>query len=188
TKHPSTDQVANYGDLQGSLRLGQRFQIDYALSFNNTINGVGFVDKNSTNDSIIFAKRNVNILENILSTSYVLNNKTSISLRVRHNWAGDRNKIYYLLQHDGSLQDYPTYNKNMDQNYNAFTVDMIFRWNFAPGSELVMAWKNAAYAIQDVVVDSYWNNLRDTWLNQSNSLSIKVLYYIDYNNLKKKKK
>ncbi|HEY5589953.1 MAG TPA: DUF5916 domain-containing protein, partial [Paludibacter sp.] len=47
TKHPSTDQVANYGDLQGSLRLGQRFQIDYALSFNNTINGVGFVDKNS---------------------------------------------------------------------------------------------------------------------------------------------
>ena len=188
TKHPSTDQVANYGDLQGSLRLGQRFQIDYALSFNNTINGVGFVDKNSTNDSIIFAKRNVNILENILSTSYVLNNKTSISLRVRHNWAGDRNKIYYLLQHDGSLQDYPTYNKNMDQNYNAFTVDMIFRWNFAPGSELVMAWKNAAYAEKDVVVDSYWNNLRDTWLNQSNSLSMKVLYYIDYNNLKKKKK
>ena len=188
TKHPSTDQVANYGDLQGSLRLGQRFQIDYALSFNNTINGVGFVDKNSANDSIIFAKRNVNILENILSTSYVLNNKTSISLRVRHNWAGDRNKIYYLLQHDGSLQDYPTYNKNMDQNYNAFTVDMIFRWNFAPGSELVMAWKNAAYAEKDVVVDSYWNNLRDTWLNQSNSLSMKVLYYIDYNNLKKKKK
>ena len=188
TKHPSTDQVANYGDLQGSLRLGQRFQIDYALSFNNTINGVGFVDKNSTNDSIIFAKRNVNILENILSTSYVLNNKTSISLRVRHNWAGDRNKIYYLLQHDGSLQDYPTYNKNMDQNYNAFTVDMIFRWNFAPGSELVIAWKNAAYAIQDVVVDNYWTNLRDTWLNQSNSLSMKVLYYIDYNNLKKKKK
>jgi len=188
TKHPSTDQVANYGDLQGSLRLGQRFQIDYALSFNNTINGVGFVDKNSANDSIIFAKRNVNILENILSTSYVLNNKTSISLRVRHNWAGDRNKIYYLLQHDGSLQDYPTYNKNMDQNYNAFTVDMIFRWNFAPGSELVIAWKNAAYAIQDVVVDNYWTNLRDTWLNQSNSLSMKVLYYIDYNNLKKKKK
>jgi len=188
TKHPSTDQVANYGDLQGSLRLGQRFQIDYALSFNNTINGVGFVDKNSTNDSIIFAKRNVNILENILSTSYVLNNKTSVSLRVRHNWTGDRNKIYYLLQHDGSLQDYPTYNKNMDQNYNAFTVDMIFRWNFAPGSELVMAWKNAAYAEKDVVVDSYWNNLRDTWLNQSNSLSMKVLYYIDYNNLKKKKK
>ena len=80
-----------------------------------------------------------------------------------------------------------TYTENKDQNYNAFTVDTMLKWNFAPGSELVMAWKNAAFADQNRVETNYWNNLRNTWLNQSNSLSVKVLYYIDFNSLKKKK-
>lgn len=187
SQQPTTDQFANLGDAEVNLRIGQHYQIDYQFSFNNTINGIGFVDKISANDSIIFAKRNVKTLENIISTSYVLNNKSSFSLRLRHNWTGAKNKIYYLLQPDGNLTPAQTYTQNKDQNYNAFTVDMIFRWNFAPGSELVLAWKNAACSENNMVINNYWNNVRDTWLNQSNSLSMKVLYYIDYNNLKKKK-
>lgn len=187
TDHPTTDLYEDYGDAEATLRLGQRFQIYYALSFNNTINGIGYVDKNGANDSIYFAKRNVTTLENILSSSFVLNNKTSLNLRVRHYWRGADNDIYYLLQQDGALKNDPSYLKNKDQNYNAFTIDMIFKWNFAPGSEFAFAWKNAAFADRDAVIVRYWNNLRDTWLNQSNSVSLKVLYYIDYNNLKKKK-
>ena len=80
----------------------------------------------------------------------------------------------------------PSFSENKDQNYNAFTIDMIFRWNFAPGSELALAWKNAALADHDIVTNNYLTNLKDTWLNQSNSVSLKVLYYIDYNNLKRK--
>ena len=187
TKHPSNGQYANYGDLETSLRIGQRFQIDYSFNFNNTLNGFGFVDKSSANDSIIFAKRNVNTLENILSTSYVFNNTTSISLRLRHYWTGDKNNNFYLLDKNGSLNDNPSYSQNKDQNYNAFTIDMLFKWNFAPGSELDIAWKNAAYTNNDVVINNYWENVHNTWLNQRNSLSLKVLYYIDYNNLKKHK-
>jgi len=186
--HPSTDEYSNYGDAQANLRIGQRFQIDYQFTFNSTINGIGFVDKNSSNSDIIFAKRNVHTIQNIISTSYVLNNKSSFSMRVRHYWSGAKNKSYYLLEPDGNLTEDLTYTQNKDQNYNAFTVDMIFRWNFAPGSELIMAWKNAAYAVQNDVINNYWENMQDTWLNQSNSLSLKVLYYIDYNNLKKKNK
>jgi len=188
TTHPSTDEFANYGDAEANLRIGQHYEIEYEFSFNSTINGTGFVEKNNSNTAIIFAKRNVHTIENIVSTSYVLNNKSSFSLRARHYWSGAKNKSYYLLNPNGTLTEDPTYTQNKDQNYNAFTVDMIFRWNFAPGSELVMAWKNAAYAVQNEVINNYWENMRDTWLNQSNSLSLKVLYYIDYNNLKKKKK
>jgi len=184
---PTIRQYANFGDFQATLRVGQRFQFDYLFSFYNSINERGFVDKNSSNDSIVFAKRNVNSLENILSTSYILSNKASLSLRVRHYWSGALNKNYYLLQQNGSLNDYPNYAQNKDQNYNAFTLDMILSWNFAPGSELVCAWKNSAYADQNNFTNSYWTNLHDTWMNQLNSLSVKVLYYIDYNKFKKKK-
>jgi hypothetical protein len=184
SKHLTTDEFANYGDLEGNLRIGQRYQIDYLFSFNNTINGVGYVDEVATD--IIFAKRNVNTIQNVITTSYVLNNKSSFSLRIRHYWSGANNKSYYLLQPDGSMLIDPSYTENQNQNYNAFTVDMLFRWNFAPGSEMVIAWKNAAYACQSDIIGNYWDNLHNTWLNQSNSISLKVLYYIDYNNLNKR--
>lgn len=188
TMIPSSDQFGNYGDIQATLRIGHQFELNYAFSFNNTTNGVGFVDKNNANDSIIFAKRNVRSLENILSSSYILSNKASLNLRVRHYWSGAMNKKYYLLDQNGSLTDYPAYSQNKNQNYNAFTVDMIFVWNFAPGSELDCSWKNAAFTDQSDYVNNYWTNLHNSWLNQLNSLSVKILYYIDYNKLRKKKK
>jgi ABC-type transporter MlaC component len=97
------------------------------------------------------------------------------------------NKSYYLLQQDGSLKDDPAYSQNKNQNYNAFSIDMIFTWNFAPGSELSCAWKTAALTDQSEYVDNYWINLHNSYLNQLNSFSVKVLYYIDFNSLKKKK-
>jgi len=185
-KQLTTDQRVDYGDVQATLRVGQRFEFNYSLGLNITTNGAGFVDKNNSNDSIIFAKRNVNSLENILTTSYILSNKANLSLRVRHYWSGALNKSYYLLQQNGSLADYPSYSQNKDQNYNAFTVDMIFTWNFAPGSELACSWKNAALSNQTEYVGNYWTNLHNSGLNQTNSLSVKILYYIDYNKLKNK--
>ncbi|MFY9154272.1 MAG: DUF5916 domain-containing protein [Prolixibacteraceae bacterium] len=187
SKQPSTDQFSDFGDLEANLRLGQQFRMNYGLSFNNTMNGVGFVDKNSAEDSVTFAKRNVYTFSNILSSSYVINNKASLRLRIRHYWSGAENKIYYLLQGDGSLKTDPLYSENMNQNYNAFTIDLIFRWIFAPGSEMSVAWKSSSYTNEDQVIRNYFDNLSNTWLNQANSLSLKVLYYIDYNNLKRKK-
>jgi hypothetical protein len=187
TNQPTTDQYSNYGDASADMRVGQHFDFNYTFSFNYTVNGVGYVDKNSAEDSIIFAKRNVSTLSNIFAASYVITNKASLSLRVRHYWSGVVIKDYYLLQTDGRLKDYPTYPENKDQNYNAFTIDMLFRWIFAPGSELSLAWKSSSYADQDLVIENYWSNLQNSWLNKANSISLKVLYYIDYNSLKKKK-
>jgi len=183
----SIRQYANFGDINTTLRVGQRLEFNYSFSFNNSINENGFVDVNLSNDSIVFAKRNVYSLENIFSTSYILSNKASVTLRARHYWSGAANKKFYLLEQNGSLIDNQSYQQNMDQNYNAFTIDMDFRWNFAPGSELVCAWKSASMANQNRFNDNYIKNLNNTWLGQTSSLSVKVLYYIDFNSFKKKK-
>lgn len=176
-------------DIEGNanLRIGQRFEIEYGLNNINSANERGFVYYNSSEDSIIFSKRNVSTYVNTLSTSYILSNKASLNLRARHYWSGVANKNYYLLQNDGSLVDFNAYSENKDQNYNAFTIDIIFRWIFAPGSELSLAWKTLSYSNENEVIYKYSTNLQKAWLNQSNSVSLKVLYYIDYNNFKKKK-
>lgn len=185
--HTDTEQNRYSGQISASWRLGQKFNLNYTFDFQNNHNQFGYTAKNDDESIITFAQRDVLTRQNILSLGYVMNNKASIKLRARHYWSGCENIAFFQLQADGSLNSDPLYNENEDQNYNAFTVDMSFRWIFAPGSELIAAWKNAAYHESEAFVSNYRKNLEQTWADQTNTLSLKVLYYIDYNNLRRKK-
>jgi hypothetical protein len=187
-KQPDTDQRYQNGDFYVGVRIGKRYQLSYSARFENQINDRGFVDMTDNQDTIYFTKRNVRTFENVLGASYVFNNKAGINLRIRHYWSGAGNKEFFQLQEDGLLAEDLAYNENRDENYNAFNIDLVFRWIFAPGSELSLAWKNSILNSNDKVVRNYWNNFERTWKSdQTNSFSIKILYYIDYNSLRRKK-
>ena len=74
-----------------------------------------------------------------------------------------------------------------DINYNAFTIDMVFRWVFLPGSELNLVWKNSIFTSDSEVSANYWNTLNNTLKNgPTNSFSLKLIYWLDTLSLKKK--
>jgi hypothetical protein len=176
------------GDASVNVRLGMRLLLNYSIAFSNDNNYWGFVSKTTNNDTIHFAVRDISMFENVVSSTYALTNNISFNLRIRHYWSGAANKHYYILQKDGSLKSDPLYLRNHDSNYNAFNIDMIFRWIFAPGSELTFAWKNAIYNSNNIVNTDYFINFDKTLkADQINSFSIKMLYYIDYNWLRRKK-
>ena len=82
-----------------------------------------------------------------------------------------------------SAEPWITYGRNRDNTYNAFNVDAVYSWWFAPGSEMSLVWKDAI-ATSRQASDArlpYFSNLQ-SMLNapQNNSLSVKVLYYLDY--------
>ena len=185
---PDTDQHDNQGNLNINVRIGKRFQLYYGTGLENNINNRGFVDMTDGEDTIYFARRDIKTIESVFGTSYALSNKAGFDLRVRHYWSGVINKDYYQLQQDGSLVHNPDYVEDNNENYNAFNVDLVFRWIFAPGSELTIAWKNSILDSRNKVMENYFDNLSKTWKSdQTNSFSVKILYYIDYNNLRKKK-
>ena len=187
TRVLSTDEYRNDGDVNLNVRIGKRCQLYYGFRFDNAINNRGFVDKTESEDTIYFARRDVRTIENTILASYSFTNNASLSLRIRHYWSGAENKEYFQLKEDGSLEPDLDYLQNQDQNYNAFNVDMIFRWIFAPGSEFTFSWKNSIYTDGENVNPDYFDNLSNTWhSDQINSLSVKILYYIDYNSLRKK--
>ena len=65
---------------------------------------------------------------------------------------------------------------------------MVYRWVFAPGSELSLVFKSNLTAFDGDVASSYLDNFENTLqAAQTKSISLKVLYYIDYLSLKKKK-
>ena len=137
---------------------------------------------------IIFGRRKVNTFENILGAKYNFNNMMGITLRVRHYYSSVYNKEFFTLQQDGLLKPNSSFNQNVDQNANFFNVDMVYTWQFAPGSFINIVWKNAVFNYTDIVEESYIKNLGNTIeADQNNNISLKVIYFLDYLQLKKKK-
>jgi hypothetical protein len=68
---------------------------------------------------------------------------------------------------------------------------MFYTWDFLPGSRITVAWKNALG--NEVVIDgrrygNYIKNFQQMFNNpHSNEFSIKVVYFLDYLQLKKKR-
>jgi hypothetical protein len=90
---------------------------------------------------------------------------------------------------DGSLQKNTTFNRNVNQNYNIFNIDAVFTWEFAPGSFVNLVWKNAADNFNRVVDEGYFKNFNNTMkADDNNNLSLKVIYFLDYLQLRRKKK
>ena len=99
------------------------------------------------------------------------------------------NLEFYTLNDKGYLDPNYAYAQNKNQNVNYFNVDMVYSWRFAPGSELSVVWKNSIYEAVDQIRKGYFDNLEETFnAPQNNTISFKILYYIDYQKLPRKKK
>ena len=121
----------------------------------------------------------------MLSVFYAFNSKMNLSFRLRHYWAKVGYDGYFTLEEDGTLSP-ASYDINHDLNYNAFNIDLTYRWNFARGSEILFNWKNAIATTAGQLGVPYWANLKHTLQSpQINSFSIKFIYYFDYFDVKK---
>lgn len=173
-----------FQNLRISDKLALGLDLSYAPSFNYT-NWVGFNGPQS-----VFSRYNRNTVENSFDAKYSFNNRMGINVGVRHYWSDRRNKEFFALNNSGYLNPYTGPQlKNVDRNYNVFNIDLVYTWNFRPGSELSVTYKNAAETSERFFTKRYNRNLENVLSSpQNNSLSIKLLYYIDYLDLFKKKK
>jgi hypothetical protein len=169
-----------------NYRFSDKFSVGQELSYRPSYNETGFTD--IVGDTIIFARRNRNTVENVLKWKYNFNNKSGITFRARHYWSKVQNQEFFTLNRDGTLLHTNSYGRNADVNYNALTIDAGYTLQFAPGSFIDIVWKNSIYTNNNAVQFKYVRNLDRTISSpQNNNFSIKVLYYLDYLNFRKKK-
>ncbi|HMK05325.1 MAG TPA: DUF5916 domain-containing protein [Ferruginibacter sp.] len=168
-------------------RFNDKFSLSYGLYFNPARNNAGFADIDAGNN-VVFSRRKINTVDNSLNAKYNFSKKSGITLVARHYWSEVIIKQFYTLEQDGSLTENGLYNKNVNQNFNIFTVDMVYTWQFAAGSFLNVVWKNATGASDYPVSMGYFKNFSNTvGSTQNNNLSVKFLYYLDYLSFKKKR-
>jgi hypothetical protein len=166
------------------FRFSDKFSISHQMYTEPQSDNVGFADKSGSD--IIFGRRDRNTIENILNFKYNFNSKMGLNTRIRYYWSKVDYKEFFTLLENGELEKNTVYNRNRDRNDNYFNIDMVYTWQFAPGSFLNIVWKNAVYTTQDFVEKSYGRNFNHTMeADQNNNLSVKVIYFLDYLDIKK---
>ena len=168
-------------------RLNDKISLRYVLSIRKKYNDIGFV----TNDTLgifieppqinyIFGRRNTNMITNVLTANYIINNKTDLSLKLRYHLDQVKNVEFKELNDDGYLYK-SIYTGNHNINYTTWTSDIAFNWRFAQGSQLSLVWKNAIDNESNTLINYWIENLEESFiLAQQNSISLKVIYYLDY--------
>jgi hypothetical protein len=180
--------VAEGYSLNTTLRY--RFSDKFTLKFTNNYSfdpyNFGVADY-SDPEHIIFGLRVLHTYENVLSGKYIFKNDMALTLNARHYWTTGYYRKYLDLLADGDYTDNYTYSYNNNFNYNVFNIDFVYSWQFAPGSNLSIVYKNAIETQTDRVNYNLYSDFKTTLrAPQLNSISIKILYYLDYSALKRK--
>lgn len=173
-------------------RFNDKFSLSQDLFYNPTKNDAGFYQRYYENNAladIIFSRRDLKTIENIVSAKFNFNNRSGITFRARHYWSKVEIKQLYDLNVDGTLS--PTKHSNLEmnnRNFNIFNIDAVYTLQFAPGSFINVVWKGEGFLSNNDIQKGYFKNFDGTLAEpQNNNLSVKIIYYLDYLNLKKRK-
>ena len=185
-------------DLEMRFRISDQLFFtpswDQGFQFNSEGYAVPFGNPIDTSSSIIFGNRNRITSTMTLGIDYTMTNRIALTFRLRHYNSKISYNYFSELLENGRLSELENYS-GLDQygvsvydiNYNAFTIDMVFRWVFLPGSELNIVWKNSIFTSNSIVDENYWNTLNNTLKNgPTNSFSLKLIYWLDTLSLRKK--
>jgi len=175
--------------FQPIIRVNDHLGMNYKLRYYHSKRDIGYASTDySAVPTVYFGRRDVDELENSVNARYLFRNNLSLNLRLRHYWSWGEYDKYYQLRENGGLTGVDNPGIMADFNFNAFNVDLVFSWEFSPGSKAEIVWKNSILNEEAVVVHDLAENLRNTWdTPQMNSLTFKLLYYLDYHYLNKKK-
>lgn len=166
-------------------RFSNKFEVIYALNFSKVNNEKGWVNE-LEDGRIIFGNRDVKTFTNSLSSKLNFNTKSSLALSFRHYWSPVQydESNYFELNNEGTL-DSSSYSENNDLNYNIWNLDMSYSWEFAPGSQLVALYRNSIFNEDDQSSLDFSKNLDNLFKEPVyNNISLKFIYYLDYNKLK----
>ncbi|PKP22980.1 MAG: hypothetical protein CVU05_01380 [Bacteroidetes bacterium HGW-Bacteroidetes-21] len=184
----TNDKVQTQYEIEVSprIRISDKFQVSYYLGYIFSNDEYGYLDSYYIEPTffppvILFCKRDLTTITNLLSCQYTFNPRSSLSLRCRHYWSKAIMSEVATLNSEGKLENFVPYTGD-NINYNVFNTDLQYIWNFAPGSELSIVWKNFISNADNYAEPNFYKNFSNMLKEpQGNSLSVKLLYYLDYN-------
>ena len=95
----------------------------------------------------------------------------------------------FLLNENGKRTqvDYSLLEFNTNTNFNIWNVDISFEWWFAPGSNMILLYRNQLFNNDNSVGLDYLQSLNNLFdFNAQHQLSLRINYLINLNRKKNK--
>jgi len=191
------NQTASGFYLSPRLRVSDRLFLVWETSLEFIRGDYGYVASKEVafEDDILLGFRDRDIVVNELSTEFLFTKRMGIDLQFRHYWQ-QVDYINFATLLDDANMELNDYNPLEDDgesahntSYNAFTLDLNYSWVFMPGSELRIVYKNNIFNSKTDLDVNYFRTF-DSLFDQPqiNSISMKLLFYIDAVYFRSKKK
>ena len=186
----SLPDPAYYGfTLGATYKFNERFQMNAEGHLDNDGANYGYAySLMTTAVEPILGQRTVKTDYSILGAAFNINPLMNLTVRLRHYWSNVVYHHFYDVKPDGYWNE-RAFSPGHDFNFNTFNIDMFYTWDFLPGSRITLSWKNALGAevyLNQSEYQTYFKNLNQMFASpHSNEVSLKVVYYIDYLNLKR---
>ena len=164
-------------------RFTDKFTIFLGFDTNYDYHVRGWADMDDNNDPIIGMRDQVTV-NNSIGINYTLNSTMALNFRARHYWSTVVYNSFHSLGEDGRL-GMTDYNQFNDFSFNLFNIDLNYTWRFAPGSDIIVVWKNSiAGGENSELIDfserSYADGVRSLVdLPQTNSISVRLVYFLN---------
>jgi|TARA_R110000737_G_scaffold134572_1_gene165893 hypothetical protein len=177
-----------------SLTISPRFQFSpkffvvLTSQYEHYENDFGYVRliSDSLVNGILIGTRNRDIVTNSISAELIFTKRMGVNIRLRHYWQRLKYSYFNDLLTNGDRQrnDYFPLNEAgnsvHNQSYNAFTLDVNYKWVFFPGCEFLIFYKNNIFAGKQGLDKNYFNTFQTLFNEpQLNSISAKLLVFVD---------
>lgn len=182
-------------NISPRFNLSNRLFIVYRAQYELYQSDYGYVRPITPTETIILGTRDRDIVTNTLRGELVFTKRMGLNVSIRHYWQRVEYLSFNSLESNGDrgATAYSPVTDNGDfahnTSYNAFTVDVNYKWVFFPGCEFLVFFKNNIFSSINGLDPTYFSTF-DTLFDQPqiNSISGKFLVFVDALYLKRNKK
>ncbi|WP_299228023.1 DUF5916 domain-containing protein [uncultured Psychroserpens sp.] len=177
-------------EVSPRVRFNDNFLMVYRLNFIHRNGSRGYADE--VDDQPIFGERNRQIVTNSISANYTFDPFNVLALTFRHYWdTVDYDYEMFTLLDNGRLTTDSGFTRDNigddpNINFSTWNIDLSYSWQFAPGSFLTALYRNQLFNANTESSASFSDSLNRLFDQPiQNTFSIRLQYFIDYNNVKR---
>jgi len=168
-------------------RFSNRLSVELSSRHEAEKNYIIYAGQSSGEPIIGFV--NFTEIQSILSATYNFAPRINLTLRTRHYWSSVPYNKFAKVTSTGDY-DFNTAFTRPNENVNYFNVDAFLTWDFRLGSRIILGYKNwlGDNEFLDATTNkTYFRNFSQSFnLQHANEFTVKFIYFLDYNQLRKK--
>ena len=177
--------------LESRYRFSDKFSLTTEVFTQHEHNQIGYAFEREANGDPIVGYRDFTETQTVLSGIYNFTSRLNVTMRARHYWNKVIYNSFYNVDNEGYHIPKADFISGKDENYNAFNLDAFLTWDFRLGSRMIFGWKNwlgNSYAINGIDNTNYLKNLKNMFTeSHGNEFTLRFIYFLDFNQLRKKK-